>query len=176
MPLWNSFSFLNHLVTQYGSSIEEKQFGTSNKNVHQCFPNLQQPPCSLYQQRFHACLLLVLCRPGLMLCTVLIWFNHYSPKALIPNLWLVPWSRTANMLNYLDCSCSSKPSFWKEKMHRDYFTISAVNLHQYFMPTAGGFTLCNLCWGLTPPPFFVHELQRDHYLHKFVYCPKLSYE
>lgn len=57
-----------------------------------------------------------------------------------------------------------------------FYNFCSDSLHQYFMPTAGGFTLCNLCWGLTPPPFFVHELQRDHYLHKFVYCPKLSYE
>lgn len=40
------------------------------------------------------------------------------------------WSRRANdyMLNHLDHSCSLKLSFWKEKTHRDYFTISAVNL------------------------------------------------
>lgn len=143
------------------------------------FPKLATTPCGLYWQRFHACLLLVLSRSGLMLCTVLIWFTHCSPKALIPDLWLVLRSRTANeyMLNYLALQLLFKAVFLeRENTEGLLYNFHSKSLHQYFMPTAAGFIHCNLFWGLTPPPTFVHELQKDHYLHKFVYCPKLLYE
>lgn len=152
--------------------------------VHQTKMNISvsqscTTPCGLYWRRFHACLLLVLSRHRLMLCTVLIWFTHYSPKALISNLWLGLWSRTANedMLNYLALQLLFKAVFLEaENTQGLFYNFCSESLHQYFMPPAGGFIHRSLFWGLTPPSTFVHELQRDHYLHKFVYSPKLPYE
>lgn len=143
------------------------------------FPKVATTPCSLNWRRFHACLLLVLSRHRLMLCTVLIWFTHYSPKALISNLWLLLWSRTANkdMLNYLALQLLFKAVFLEGKNTQGlFYNFCSESLYQYFMPPAGGFIHRSLFWGLTPPSTFVHELQRDHYLRKFVYSPKLPYE
>lgn len=172
-----------HLIKPPSHSVWILSWGKAVWSIKQkctsVFPKLAVSPCSLYWQRFHACLPLVLSRPGLMLCTVLIWFIRYSPKALISNLWLVLWSRTANeyMLNYLALQLLFKAVFLeRENVQGLFYNFCSESLHQYFMPTAGRFIRCNLFWGLTPSPTFVHELQRDHYLHKFVYCPELFCE
>lgn len=81
------------------------------------------------------------------------------------------------MLNFLALQLLFKAVFLERGTAQGlFYNFSSESLHQYFMLTAGGFIHCNLFWGLTPPRTFVHEMQRDHYLHKFVYCPKLSYE
>lgn len=87
------------------------------------FPKVATTPCGLYWRRFHASLLLVLSRHRLMLCTILIWFTHYSPKALISNLWLLLWSRTANedMLNYLALQLLFKAVFLERRKHTGIF-------------------------------------------------------
>jgi len=91
----------------------------------------------------------------------------------------VLWSRAANeyMLNYLALRLLFKAVFLeRESAQGLFYNFYSESLHQYFMLTAAGFIHCNLFGGLTPPLTFVHELQRDYYLHKLVYCPKLSYE
>lgn len=121
------------------------------------FPKVATTPCSLNWQRFHACLLLVLSRHRLMLCTVLIWFTHYSPKALISNLWLLLWSRTANkdMLNYLALQLLFKAVFLEGKNTQGlFYNFCSESLYQYFMPPAGGFYTSQFILGIDPSLHF----------------------